>query len=100
MSVLRSHYDTKRSAESPEYAWPDAIHDDVRLDGEVLLQMFETYVPTNPEVCAYDYHIASKGKHPEHKNTPNNFVYASWSFHDYFDGLKVIPKGTPPMLVG
>jgi hypothetical protein len=39
--VLRSHYDTKRNAESPEYAWPDAIHDGVELDDAMQLQMFE-----------------------------------------------------------
>jgi hypothetical protein len=61
--------------------------------------MFETYVSTNPEICAYDCHIASKGAHPEHKKNPNSFVDGSWRFHDYFDGLKVKPKNIPPMLI-
>jgi hypothetical protein len=59
--VLRSHYDKKTNTESPEYAWPDAIHDGVELDDAMQLQMFEAYVSTNPEICAHDCHIASKG---------------------------------------
>jgi hypothetical protein len=88
--VHRNDYDTTANAESPTYAWPDAIHDGVVLDDEKSLQMFETYVSTNPELCAYDCRIASQGRHPKYKRVANTFVYGSWRFHHYFDGLKVM----------
>jgi hypothetical protein len=42
---------------------------------------------------------ASKSTYPQHKKNPNDFVYGSWRFHHYFDGLKVKPKGIPPILI-
>jgi hypothetical protein len=86
-------------AESPAYAWQDRIHDGVELDDAMQLQMFETYVSSNPEIRGYDCHIAPKGTYPEYANDPDNFVYVRWDFHNYFDGLKVKPKAIPPMLI-
>jgi hypothetical protein len=37
--------------------------------------------------------------HREYKLVANNIVYGSCRFHDYFDGLRVIPQGIPPMLI-
>jgi hypothetical protein len=59
--------------------------------------MFETYVSS--EIRAYDCHIALKDKYPEYANDPDNFVYESWDFRNYFDGLKVLPKNIPPLLI-
>jgi hypothetical protein len=87
------------NAESPAYAWPDAVLDGVELNDEKQLQMFETHVSSNPEIRAYNCHIAPKGKYPEYEDDPDNFVYGSGDFHNYFDGLKVKPKGIPPMLI-
>jgi hypothetical protein len=97
--VMRVRYDTKQNKEGPDCTWPDAIYDGVVLNDEMSLQMFEQYVSTNPQIRAYDCHIASAALYDEHKKNPNNFVYASWNFHNYFDGLKVNPKGIPPMLI-
>jgi hypothetical protein len=70
--VLRSDYDTNANAESPAYAWPDAIVDGVALHDAMQLQMFETFVSSNPQICAYDCHIAPKGKYPAYENDPDN----------------------------
>jgi hypothetical protein len=40
--VHRCDYDTNVNAESPAYAWLDAIHDGVQFDDAMQLQMFET----------------------------------------------------------
>jgi hypothetical protein len=93
--VHRCDYDPNANAES----WPDAIHDGVELDDAMQLQMFETYVSTNPEIRAYDCHIASVNRHPEHEKVASNLVYGSWRFHRYFDGLKVKPVGVLPILI-
>jgi hypothetical protein len=87
------------NAESPTYAWPDAIVDGVELNDEKQLQMFETYVSSNPDIRAYNCHIARKGKYPEYEDDPDNLVYGSANFHNYFDGLKAKPKGIPPLLI-
>jgi hypothetical protein len=73
--VHRYDYDTNANAESPTYTWPDAIHDGVVLDDEKQLQMSEACVSTNPEICAYDCHIASVKNRPRYKRVANSFVY-------------------------
>jgi hypothetical protein len=78
--VRRCNYDAKANAENPAFAWPDAIVDGVVLHDAMQLQMFETFVSSNPQICAYDCHIAPKGAYREYKDDPDNFVYASWDF--------------------
>jgi hypothetical protein len=63
------------------------------------LQVFETFVSSNPQICAYDCHIAPKGEYPEFEKDHDNIVFASWDFHNHFDGLNVRPKKVPPTVI-
>jgi hypothetical protein len=97
--VFRSHYTTEHNPESSLYEWPDTIVHGVELDDVIQLQMFEVSVSSNSEIGAYECHIASKKERPTHDKDKLNRVYKSWRFHNYFDGLKVKPANTPPILI-
>jgi hypothetical protein len=49
------------------------------------------------EKRAYRRHIASVKRYKKHEANENNVVYASWLFHQYFDGL--MTEGIIPCLL-
>jgi hypothetical protein len=67
----------------------------ISLDDEKRLQKFEKQASTNPEIYAYECRIAPFG----HGSNENNIVYASWKFHQYFNGLTTHPKTIPSLIV-
>ena len=54
---------------------------------EVAFQSLEKLDLVTPGTCLYRCHIAGKSKYPRYKDDPNNIIYASWDFHNHFDGL-------------
>jgi hypothetical protein len=95
--LYRIDYNTNDNLDSPIYALPDIDLERVLLNDENNLQMFERRVSSNSEIRAYRCHIASVKRYKTHECNENNVVYASWLFHQYFDGL--MTEGIIPCLL-
>jgi hypothetical protein len=96
-SLYRIDYDTRDNLDSPVYTLPDVELDRVLLNDKDLLQMLEKRVSVNREIRAYKCHIASVKSYKQHAKHGDNIVYASWLFHQYFDGL--MTEGIIPLLI-
>jgi hypothetical protein len=95
--VYHADYDTDANLDSPAFALPDFELESIGLDHEKRLQMFERHAFSSPETKSCACHIVSKKRYPTHARNKNNFVYASWLFHQYFDGLNT--AGNIPCLI-
>jgi hypothetical protein len=95
--LYRLDYNTNDNPLSPVYTIPDVVLESVLLNDEQKLQMFEKRVSMNCEIRAYRCPIASVKNYKIHENNVDNIVYASWLFHQYFDGL--MTAGIPCLLV-
>jgi hypothetical protein len=95
--LYRTDYDTRENPESPEYILPHVELERVLLDDIKQLQMFEKRVSMNREIRAYKCHIASVKSHEQYAKHADNIVFASWLFHQYFDGL--MTEDNIPLLI-
>jgi hypothetical protein len=95
--LYRTDYDTHDNPESPEYTLPHVELERVFLDDITQLQMFEKRVSMNREIRAYKCHIASVKNYTQHAKHDDNIVFASWLFHQYFDGL--MTEDNIPLLI-
>jgi hypothetical protein len=96
-SLYRIDYDTRDNLDSPAYTLPDVELERVLLNDKDRLQMFEKRVSMNREIRAYKCHIASVKNYKQHEKHRDNIVFASWLFHQYFDGL--MTEGIIPLLI-
>jgi len=67
---------------------------------EVRHQMIENpdsdiFYDHNVEIC----HLHSQRKFPQYRDDPDNVLYLSRFYHEYFDGISTVPKKTPKFLV-
>mmetsp|Transcript_7874 Transcript_7874/g.8349 ORF Transcript_7874/g.8349 Transcript_7874/m.8349 type:complete len:292 (-) Transcript_7874:282-1157(-) len=106
--VLITHYDPSTSS-SPANSHDNSIHhSEVTSNNdepEKGLRTVEDLHQLKFKEIIYKCHIASQAYYSEYKNDPNNILFASHLFHNYFDGDGKRPKagadpewGTPPEL--
>mmetsp|Transcript_7875 Transcript_7875/g.8351 ORF Transcript_7875/g.8351 Transcript_7875/m.8351 type:complete len:292 (-) Transcript_7875:282-1157(-) len=107
-SVLITDYDPTTSS-SPANSHENSIHySEITTnndDPEKGLRAVEDFSQLKFKEKIYKCHIASQAYYSEYKNDPNNILFASHLFHNYFDGDGKRPKagadpewGTPPEL--
>lgn len=64
-------------------------------DPRIGLCSFENFSMLAPSQRLYKCHIASKSGHPKYaKDVDNNIIYATQTFHNYFDGMQTV-SGEP-----
>jgi len=101
--IFYAHYDTN-SSDSPELqslasiASVDSEVDPATSDPNVSLMSVENLVLLTPGLSLYKCHIAGKAAHPAHRKELDNILYASWDFHNHFDGLHNVSKCSEIML--
>jgi hypothetical protein len=101
---MDTHYKSEDNKESPQMSLSDMLSDSSSVvsnqhDPSVFLQALE-----NPDVVMgqmqlkfYKCHLISATV-PQYANNPDNMIFASWSFHQQFDGLKTL-DGLPGVAV-
>ena len=91
--VMRTDYDSGDNADSPEMSLNDVLSDSasvvsMRGDTSRTLQALEdTTVVANFGSQWYRCHLIPATDKDLLKNDPDNFIYASWPFHQLLDGL-------------
>ena len=91
--VMRTDYDSGDNADSPEMSLNDVLSDSasivsMRGDTSRTLQALEdTTVVANFGSQWYRCHLIPECAKDRLKNDPDNFIYASWPFHQHLDGL-------------
>ena len=91
--VMRTDYDSGDNADSPEMSLNDVLSDSasvvsMRGDTSRTLQALEdTTVVANFGSQWYRSHLIPATDKDLLKNDPDNFIYASWPFHQLLDGL-------------
>ena len=96
--VLRTDYISSDNKDSPEMSLNDLLSDtatvvSLRGDTSFALQALEnTSVVAHLGSQWYKCHLIPKGSKSSLKNDPDNFIYASWLFHQHLDGLNT-PSG-------
>ena len=91
--VMRTDYDSGDNADSPEMSLNDVLSDSasivsMRGDTSRTLQALEdTTVVANFGSRWYRCHLIPECAKDRLKNDPDNFIYASWPFHQHLDGL-------------
>jgi hypothetical protein len=91
--VMRTDYVSSDNADSPEMSLNDVLSDSasivsMRGDTSRTLQALEdTTVVANFGSQWYRCHLIPECAKDRLKNDPDNFIYASWPFHQHLDGL-------------
>jgi hypothetical protein len=91
--VMRTDYDSGDNDDSPEMSLNDVLSDSasivsMRGDTSRTLQALEdTNVVANFGSQWYRCHLIPACAKDPLKNDPDNFIYASWPFHQHLDGL-------------
>ena len=91
--VLRTDYEAGDNTDSPEVSLNDVLSDSasvvsMRGDTSRTLQALEdTTVVANFGSKWYKCHLIPDCSRDRLKNDPDNFIYASWPFHQHLDGL-------------
>ena len=93
--VMRTDYDSG-DADSPEMSLNDVLSDSASVvsmcgDTSRTLQALEdTLVVANLGSKWYRCHLIPDCSKDRLKNDPDNFIYASWAFHQHLDGLHTV----------
>jgi hypothetical protein len=96
--VLRTDYESSDNKDSPQMSLNDVLSDtasvvSLRGDTSYTLQALEaTEVVANLGSLWYRCHLIPAGAKDRLKDDPDNFIYASWLFHQHLDGLHT-PNG-------
>jgi hypothetical protein len=91
--VMRTDYDSGDNGDSPEMSLNDVLSDSasivsMRGDTSRTLQALEdTTVVANFGSQWYRCHLIPATDRDRLKNDPDNFIYASWPFHQHLNGL-------------
>lgn len=97
--VFHHHYDTSTSESPPcltladiASVSSDSTEAEFGVDPERFLRSLEDLKLITPETSLYRCHIAPKGRYPKFKGEEDNIIYATWDFHNHFDGLHNVSK--------
>jgi hypothetical protein len=96
--VLRTDYNSDDNTDSPEMSLNNVLSDSatiVSLYGDVsrtLQALEDTKAIAILGVSWYRCHLIPDTSKDTLKNDPDNFIYASWTFHQHLDGLNT-PSG-------